>query len=102
MNKKIKSIIKIGDVVKIISGQNKGLIGIVNAIFLKKSIIYVKEVPKKIKFLKNLEKKELEVPIHVSNVALWDFYSSTTSKTSSFYYGLNKYRFFKKSGNIIL
>nr|AYO28721.1 ribosomal protein L24 [Neotessella volvocina] len=103
---KQKTRLKIGDKVKIISGKNKGIIGNIEAIFLKKSIVFIENVAPRIKFSKKTEqnpskKIELSIPIHISNIMLWD---STANKISKIGFKINegkKQRYFKKTGNFI-
>nr|YP_009396856.1 ribosomal protein L24 [Ophidocladus simpliciusculus]ARW66042.1 ribosomal protein L24 [Ophidocladus simpliciusculus] len=73
MNKKINKIKK-GDNIKIISGKDKGKIGIVTKIINKKNQLIIKNInikTKHVKPQKTEEKgsiKKIEVPIHYSNV----------------------------------
>jgi large subunit ribosomal protein L24 len=107
MNKeKLTCHVKIGDTIKIITGEKKGLIGKIKAIFLKKAIVFIEGVGTRIKYLKKTnnsdEKKvEIETPIHISNVMLWDGKLKVASKIGYKTVEAKKYRYFKKSGNII-
>nr|YP_002327522.1 ribosomal protein L24 [Vaucheria litorea]ACF70939.1 ribosomal protein L24 [Vaucheria litorea] len=66
--------VKLHDKVKIISGQNKGQIGIIKIIFKKKSQVIIEGINIKSKHLKQNQSNEngqiqrLEFPIHSSNV----------------------------------
>lgn len=98
--------IKKGDTIKIISGSNKGLIGKINSIFLKKSLVFIEGIPPRVKYTKNSQgneskKIELEIPIHLSNVMLWDKKANNSSKIGYKIIENKKYRYFKKSGNLV-
>lgn len=108
MKKQGKSYIKIGDKIKIISGNQKGLIGTITTILKKKSIVFVEGVLPRIKYVKNKQQEggeptKIEIPlgIHASNVMLWDSTSNACSRI--FYKRINakKERYFKKSGNLV-
>jgi large subunit ribosomal protein L24 len=106
MKKKINCHIKVGDKVKIITGDNKGTIGTINSIVFKKSILFINEVLPRIKYIKNTQgqeskKVEIQVPIHISNVMLWDSELNSGSKIGYKIIENKKYRYFKKSGKII-
>jgi large subunit ribosomal protein L24 len=74
IKQKKKLHIKLKDKVKIISGQNKGKIGIVLSVIKKKSQIIIKGINIKSKYFKRSRSgeagliKKLEFPIHSSNV----------------------------------
>lgn len=74
LKKKIKLHIKLKDKVKIISGREKGKIGIVKKIIQKKSQIIIEGINLKNKYFKRSRSdengmiKKLEFPIHSSNV----------------------------------
>ena len=74
LKKKIKLHIKLKDKVKIISGQEKGKIGIIKKIIQKKSQIIIEGINIKNKYFKRSRSdengmiKKLEFPIHSSNV----------------------------------
>ena len=106
MNKKLNSHIKIGDKIKIITGNHKGVIGTITSIIFKKSIVFIQEISPRIKYLKNNQgeeqkKVELQIPIHVSNVMLWDSETNSPSKIGYKIIDNKKYRYFKKSGKVI-
>jgi large subunit ribosomal protein L24 len=105
--KKMKfSHIKIGDKVKIISGNQKGIIGRINTILMKKSIVYIDGISPRLKVSKNsrdgkTEQINLEIPIHFSNVMLWDSQENIASRIGYKMVENKKRRYFKKSGNLI-
>lgn len=106
MNTKIHAHVKVGDRVKIITGAQKGVLGNVSSISTKKKIVIIDTVSPRIKFIKNRESKEstkieLQIPISVSNVMLWDKEANTCSKVGHKLVNLKKVRYFKKSGNIL-
>ena len=98
--------IKIGDKVKIISGNQKGIIGRINTILTKKSIVYIDGISPRLKVIKNnrdgkTEQINLEIPIHFSNVMLWDSQENIASRIGYKMVENKKRRYFKKSGNLI-
>ena len=106
MNKKLNCHIKIGDRVKIITGDHKGEIGTISSISFKNSVLFIEEILPRIKYLKNPQggdskKVELQIPIHISNVMLWDSESKIPSKIGYKLVENKKCRYFKKSGKII-
>ncbi|MCP4330545.1 MAG: 50S ribosomal protein L24 [Alphaproteobacteria bacterium] len=73
--KKIR--LKIGDKVRIISGKEKGQIGLISLIIIKKQKVIIKGLNMKIKHKKSKHLNEksgqiikIEAPIHISNVVL--------------------------------
>jgi large subunit ribosomal protein L24 len=106
MNKIHTSHIKIGDKVKIISGNQKGIIGTINSILTKQSIVYIEGISPRIKTKKNTkdgqpEKIELQIPIHISNIMLWDKDANLASRIGYKIVEGKKRRYFKKSGNLV-
>ena len=106
MNKKINCHIKIGDKVKVLAGDHKGEVGTINTIVFKKSIVFIEEILPRIKYVKNTQggeakKIELQVPIHISNVMLWDDETKSASKIGYKVIDNKKYRYFKNSGKLI-
>jgi large subunit ribosomal protein L24 len=120
MIKNQKNHIQKGDVVKIISGGQKGLLGKIQTVLKKKSSVIVEGVLPRIKYLKNNREKqqedskkiELPILIHISNVMLWDKENNQVSrigykKIESNIENLKnqqneiKKRYFKKSGALI-
>ena len=106
MTKNSKSHVKIGDTIKIIAGNQKGLIGNITSMLKAKSVVFVEGVLPRIKYSKNTQggdptKKELPLPIHISNVMLWDKQSNSTSRVGFKVVDNLKKRYFKKSGNLL-
>ena len=70
--------IKVGDKVKVISGQNKGKIGVIKTIIKEASKVIIEGINIKIKHIKPTRPgdtgqiKELEFPIHSSNVSKYE------------------------------
>ena len=98
--------IKVGDKVKVITGTNKGIVGTINSILFKKSIVFIEEILPRIKYIKNTQgeeskKVEIKTPIHISNVMIWDSETNTAGKIGYKIIENKKYRYFKKSGKII-
>ena len=103
---KINCHVKIGDKIKIIAGNQKGLLGTITSIDRKNSSVIIDNVLPRIRYVKNqqggeAQKKTLQVPIHVSNVMLWDKDANICSKVGQKIVNNEKRRFFKKSGNLI-
>lgn len=106
MKKKKFNHVKIGDKVKIISGNQKGIIGIINTILMKKSIVYIDGISPRLKVMKNSQDGEtkqvnLQIPIHFSNVMLWDNQQNIASRIGYKMVENKKRRYFKKSGNLV-
>jgi large subunit ribosomal protein L24 len=106
MNKKLNSHVKIGDKVKVITGSQKGFIGIINSILMKKSLVIVDGILPRIKYIKNRQggdplKKEIPIYIHISNIMLWDKEANKASKIGYKIIDNKKIRYFKKSGNVV-
>ena len=98
--------IKIGDTVQVIAGNQKGFIGTVNSIIRKKSIVFIDGIVPRIKYSKNPQggeqkKSELQVPIHISNVMLWDKENNSASRISYKTVDGKKQRHFVKSGKAV-
>ena len=70
--------VKVGDKVKVISGQNKGKIGVIKTIIRETSKVIIEGINIKIKHIKPTRPgdtgqiKELEFPIHSSNVSKYE------------------------------
>lgn len=70
--------VKVGDKVKVISGQNRGKIGVIKTVIRETSKVIVEGINIKIKHIKPTRPgetgqiKELEFPIHSSNVAKYE------------------------------
>lgn len=102
--------IKKGDQVKVMTGEQKGFLGIISSVIMKKSSVILEGISPRIKYVKNTtpnqEAQKVEVPvlIHVSNVMLWDKQSNKASRIG---YKLDasknnqKRRYFKKTGNFL-
>ena len=106
MKKKVSSHVKIGDKVKVISGNQKGFIGVIASLITKKSVVILDGIVPRIKFVKNpqgeeAKKVEIQIPIHTSNVMLWDKEANIASKVGYKMVNEKKVRYFKKSGNIV-
>jgi large subunit ribosomal protein L24 len=106
MNKNKNSHVKIGDKVKVITGNQKGFIGTISSIAAKKSLVVVEGILPRIKYTKNRQgvdpvKQEIPVSIHVSNVMLWDSEKNVAGKIGYKMVDLKKVRYFKKSGNLV-
>ena len=106
MKKNKFSHIKIGDKVKIISGNQKGIIGTINTVLTKKSIVYIDGISPRLKIMKNsrdgeTKQLDLQIPIHLSNVMLWDNQQNVASRIGYKMVENQKKRYFKKSGNLV-
>lgn len=106
MNKNLKSHVKIGDTVQVIAGNQKGFIGTIKSIMRKKSLVFIEGITPRIKYIKNpqgeeQQKVDLEIPIHISNVMLWDNEKNLRSRIGYKTEGTTKQRYLKKSGNVI-
>ena len=73
----LKSKLKSGDIVRVITGKYRGIIDYISKIDPENQVVYLKKANKK-KYDKSTpenkrksELKEIMVPIHVSNVAYW-------------------------------
>jgi large subunit ribosomal protein L24 len=106
MMKKNKLHVKIDDKIKIIAGNEKGLVGTINSIFQDKSMAIIEGVVPRIKYKKktpNGDSQKLEIPylIHTSNLMLWDNQANQSSRIGYKVVENTKKRYFKKSGNIL-
>ena len=98
--------IKVGDKVKIISGDQKGYIGVIKTILSKKSVVFIEGILPRIKYTKNKQggdpqKIEIQTSIHISNIMLWDNQSNSASRVGYKLIENAKKRYFKKSGNLV-
>jgi large subunit ribosomal protein L24 len=98
--------IKVGDKVKVIAGNQKGLIGVVTTVLPKKDVITIDGIIPRIRYTKNPQggeskKLELQIPINVSNVMLWDTDSNSASRIGYKMVEKVKKRYLKKSGNLV-
>lgn len=101
-----KSNLRLGDTIKVITGNHKGFVGKIKNILSKKSIIFVENILPRTKYLKasnsaESKKVELEIPIHISNVMLWEEKTNQSSRIGYKFVEGKKYRYFKKSGNLV-
>ena len=106
MKTKTNCHVKIGDKVKVIAGNQKGFIGVIASLITKKSVVILNGITPRIKFVKNpqgedAKKVEIQIPIHTSNVMLWDKEANVASKIGYKIVNEKKVRYFKKSGNIV-
>ena len=107
MKKIQKNHVKKGDQVKVISGEQKGFLGIIRSVVKKKFSVILEGITPRIKYIKsstqNQESKKIEIPIliHVSNVMLWDKQNNVASRIGYKIVDNKKLRYFKKSGNLI-
>jgi large subunit ribosomal protein L24 len=106
MKTKQKRHVKIGDQVLVISGKQKNTLGNIVSINTKKSIAFIDTILPRIKYVKNREggesqKLEIQIPIHISNIMLWDKQANMKSRIGYKLDGTVKKRYFKKSGNFI-
>src|SRR5688500_7388034 len=74
---KSKVKLKTGDKVKVISGEHRGTIDYISHLDLKEQVVYLKKVNRKVydkstpDRKKKKEKKEIMIPIHISNIAYY-------------------------------
>lgn len=107
MTKIEKNHVKKGDQVKVISGEQKGFLGIIAEVNKKTSRVSLEGIVPRIKYVKNrqqggeAQKVELPIFIHISNVMLWDKQSNKASRIGYKVQEGKKVRYFKKSGNIL-
>ncbi len=106
MKKQIRNHLKIGDKVKVLTGNNKGFIGKVGSVNSKDSTITIEGIIPRIKYIKDRQsgetkKLELQLAIHSSNVMLWDVTANTASRIGYKLVEGKKVRYFKKSGNLV-
>jgi large subunit ribosomal protein L24 len=103
---KQKSHVKIGDKIKIIAGNQKGLVGTISSISTKKSLAIIEGILPRIKYQKKgqngeTQKMEIPIPVHVSNLMLWDTQKNQSSRIGYKLIENIKKRYFKKSGNFV-
>jgi large subunit ribosomal protein L24 len=118
-NKKIKHV-KIGDQVKILTGNQKGLIGTILSLDKKHETAVIDSVKNRERYLSKKEKereeekqstadekkelpnmKEIKINIHISNLMLWDKTANLASRIGYKLIEKKKIRYFKKSGNLL-
>ncbi len=98
--------IKIGDEVKVITGELKGTIGKIISFNKRKSLAIIDSGKKrkkrsKITFENQQRDKLIPIGIHISNLMLWDKNLNQASRIGYKIIDSKKQRYFKKSGNII-
>jgi large subunit ribosomal protein L24 len=99
--------IKKGDTVKVITGSNRGTIGEVKAVFPKESKVLVEGVNVAKKHLKPTQANpdggivEKTLPVHVSNVMLYDAKTKKASRIRYEIKGDKKVRVFTKTGAVV-
>lgn len=102
-----KNHVKKGDQVKIISGRQKGFVGIISTVNKKTSSVNLEGILPRIKYMKNRqqggEAQKIDLPlfIHISNVMLWDKKNNQASRVGYKMIEGKKVRYFKKSGNAV-
>ena len=108
MKNKNKKYLKIGDRIKVIAGDQKGIIGNILSIITKnqQSLVNIEGVIPRIKYSKNTKegeskKQELPIFINISNIMLWDKEKLTVSRIGYKIQDGKKLRIFKKSGNVV-
>lgn len=76
--KKIKTKLKTGDLVKVITGKFRGMVDYISHLNPQKQVVYLKKVARK-KYDKSTPKskqksqlKEIMIPLHISNVIHWE------------------------------
>jgi len=88
--------VKVGDKVQVISGKEKGTIGTIDVVFLKTSLVYLNGIAPRTKYKKALkilnQKIEVPVPIHLSNIMLWDEKANQRSRIG--------WKFFQKKNSL--
>jgi large subunit ribosomal protein L24 len=97
---KKQSHLKLGDKIQVISGIQKGTIGTITSLFLKKSIAYIDSIEPRQKSTKT-KTIEIQIPIHISNLMLWDTQFNQPSRIGYQFVEKKKMRYFKKSGNLV-
>lgn len=117
MKTKQKLSLKRGDLVQVIAGEQKGLLGSILSIDHKKAKAILDTGKVREKYTKtNSENKEtseessknetekIEIPIgiHTSNLMIWDSTLQRVSRIGFKILDNKKQRYFKKSGNLIL
>jgi len=106
MSKKLKFHVKIGDKIKIIAGNQKGLVGTISSLITKKSVAIIDGILPRTKYKKQnpnseAQKIEIQLPIHTSNLMLWDEKNNKASRIGYKLIENIKKRYFKKSANIL-
>lgn len=107
MTKKAKLKMKKGDLVKVITGDQKGLIGKILSINLKKLNVILENAKLRTKFLKKDQtteetSKNMAIAIHISNLMPWEKDLNQVSRIGIMTVSGKKERYYKKSKNLIL
>lgn len=117
MKKKQKLSLKKGDLVKVIAGEQKGLLGSIISIDYKKLKAILDTGKVREKYSKdiqqnkentdessNQENQKIKIPIgiHISNLMIWDTEIQKVSRIGFKIVDNKKKRYFKTSGNLIL
>lgn len=103
----IKLKIKSGDIVRVIAGDHKGAEGKVLRVYREKNKAVVEGVNMVSKHTKPSAKNpqggivKKEAPIHISNIALVDAKTKSTTKVGFKVEGDKKVRFSKKSNQVL-
>lgn len=100
--------LKIGDNIKVLTGNDKGKIGKIIGILKKKNSVIVEGINKRIRHItKNKTTqssgmiKDINNPIHISNVMFWDEKTETASRIGYKFLENKKFRYLKKTNQII-
>ena len=98
--------VKVGDTIKVIAGNQKGFIGNITSIVNKDSLVFIEGILPRIKYVKNPQggdpkKLELQIPIHISNVMLWNKEKNEGGRIGYKTVNNEKTRYFKTSGNVV-
>jgi large subunit ribosomal protein L24 len=98
--------VKVGDKIKIIAGNEKGLVGVIKALITKNSTAIIDGILPRVKYKKQnsnsqAQKIEIELPVHISNLMLWDEKNNKAGRIGYKLIENIKRRYFKKSGNIL-
>ena len=117
MKKMKKSHVRIGDLVKILIGKDKGKVSKVLSVNKKKENVIVKDINLAVKHISKKKSGEsnesggiqqIEQPIHLSNVMVFDEEIQQASRIGMKYLPneettkIEKVRYFKKSNKIII
>lgn len=99
-----KTIYRIGDLIKIISGDYRGELGTIHFLNKKSLLALIKPLNENIILKKNQTKKKLKgfITIHISNCMLFDTNTNSITRAGFKMINSEKVRYFKKSGNIII
>lgn len=99
--------IKKNDTVVVLTGKDKGKTGMVKAVFPKENRVLVVGINRMTRHTKPSQmdpqggRKQIEAPIHASNVALVDPKDNKPTRVGFKVVGEQKVRFAKRSGEVI-